>query len=130
MSELSQWLDSCFDRSDDRAPLRAFVLGSLVISVVMVICCVAVDPTDFRMLIALVTGAVFFGGGCSAMFALQPNQFRRIWKLAIHLWPIVLPLNMFIRGDVAQVVCLLFTGILFIAVALTAIKVLFDVVWR
>ena len=81
MSGLSDWLDSCFDQSSEHAPVRAFLFGAVITSVAATIASLASDPHDWRLLVALLGGAIVLGGGCFAMFALPPERFRRLCSL-------------------------------------------------
>lgn len=125
MTNRSDWLDRCFDQSDQRAPSRAFAFGAISMSVLMVFISVVVDPTDLQLFVLLLSVGVFLGGGCAAMFALPHHQFRRIWKLSFHIWPIVVPFNIFfVRGSVVLIAILTFTGLFTIALALTTLNIL------
>lgn len=95
MRDLTKWLDSCFDREDERAPARAFVFGAILASVAAAISSIAVDATNWRMLLILIAGATIVGGGCGAMFAAPPLRFRRMCALGFDLWGLV-PLKFFV----------------------------------
>ena len=86
MPNLSEWLESCFNENDHRAPIRAFVFGALIASIAATISSLAVDPRDMKMLASLFAGAVFFGGGCGAMFALPTEKFRHLFLIGFDLF--------------------------------------------
>jgi hypothetical protein len=92
MRDLSDWLDSCFDQSDDFAPVRAYIFGAILTSVPAVITALVVDPRDFQLLASLLAGAVLLGGGSAAMFAFPPGRFCRLCILGLEL-NLLLPLR-------------------------------------
>jgi len=121
MRDLSDWLESCFDAEDYHAPVRAFVFGAVTTSIAAAISSLAVDPGDWKMLAALLTGAIFLGGGCAAMFALPPEKFGRLCWHAFELFGFV-PLTI-VGGVGAAFGLLAFSLFVSILAALAALHV-------
>ena len=128
MSNNFKWLDSSFDQTDERAPIRAFLLGAGITFVVAIVCCLAVAPTDYKMLAGFGIGFPLIGGGCCAMFALPPERLVSHCWLSLRLCSYI-PLK-FLMGlgpvTYAFMEFALFVGILAI---LTSFRVLFQIVF-
>jgi hypothetical protein len=123
MDIISKWLDSCFDQSDERAPMRAFLFGAGMMAIVSTVCVVATDPTDFRMLVVFLIGGSILGGGCSAMFVLPTQMFVRNCCFSLELCTFI-PLKILIGVGLIPFVFIAFALFVGIMAVVTALRVL------
>lgn len=89
MCRMSEWLDSCFDRNDDRAPVRAFVFGAAICLTATLISSIIVDPWDWQVHACSAAGSLLIGGGCGAMFALPSHRFGLLCLFSFEVFCIV-----------------------------------------
>ena len=122
---MSEWLDSCFDHDDESAPVRAFIFGGTLSSIAAATSALAVDPTDWRLLLWMVGAFAFFGGGCGAMFALPPEKFARLCSFSFDLFGF-LPLKLFLGIGIFPFVLIGFSLFVAILAGISAILAL----WR